>query len=172
VRLAQLEFKNALGATECLLKDEEIEALSIKRGCLTPEERDEIESHVTRSWEFLRRIPWGDDLRDIPEIAYSHHELLDGTGYPRKLVGEEIPLRSRIMTVCDIFDALAASDRAYKPALSIEKTLSILESMVDGGKLDRRFFEVFRDDKVWESIGHSYKYADELEAEKKANQAA
>jgi len=172
VRLAQLEFKNALGEKECLLKDEEIEALSIKRGCLTPEERDEIESHVTRSWEFLRRIPWGEDLKDIPEIAYSHHELLDGTGYPRKLVGEEIPLRSRIMTVCDIFDALAASDRAYKPALSIEKTLSIIESMVDGGKLDRRFFEVFVEGKIWESIGHSYKYADELEADKKASQAA
>jgi len=172
VRLAQLEFKNALGEKECLLKDEEIEALSIKRGCLTPEERDEIESQVTRSWEFLRRIPWGEDLKDIPEIAYSHHELLDGTGYPRKLVGEEIPLRSRIMTVCDIFDALAASDRAYKPALSIEKTLSIIESMVDGGKLDRRFFEVFVEGKIWESIGHSYKYADELEADKKASQAA
>ncbi len=172
VKLAQMEFKNALGELECLLKDDEIDSLSIKRGCLNQEEREEIESHVTRSWEFLRRIPWGEDLRDIPEIAYSHHELLDGTGYPRKLKGEEIPLRARIMTVCDIFDALAASDRAYKPALSIEKTLSILESMVDGGKIDRRFFEVFRDEKLWERIGHSYKYAADFDASKKSSKVA
>ena len=172
VRLAQVEFKNSLGEMQCLLEDEEVEALSIKRGCLNAEERAEIESHVTRSWEFLRRIPWGDGFKDIPEIAYSHHELLDGTGYPRKLKGEEIPLRSRIMTVCDIFDALAASDRAYKPALSIEKTLSILGGMAKGGKIDLRFLEVFQEAKIWEKLDYSYQTAAQIEEAKKDKEAA
>ena len=57
----------------------------------------------------------------MPEIAYAHHEKLDGTGYPRKLKAAEIPRQSRMMTISDIFDALVASDRPYKKAVSVER---------------------------------------------------
>ncbi len=153
--LRQLSYRNERGELEVLLGPDELAALSIRRGCLTDEERLEIESHVTQSYLFLRQIPWDASLAQIPEIAYGHHELLDGSGYPRKLKGEEIPLRSRIMTICDIFDALSASDRAYKAALPIEKSLSILEGMVAQGKIDARFYRVFKEKRIWEI--HDYR---------------
>ena len=151
-QLAHFRFEDSRGEMRALLEEKDILALGILKGCLTPEERAEIESHVTQSYEFLRRIPWGAKFKQIPEIAYSHHELLDGSGYPRRLKGEEIPLRARIMTICDIFDALSASDRAYKAALPLEKTLWILNSMVDKGQLDARFYQVFVREKVWERL--------------------
>jgi HD-GYP domain-containing protein (c-di-GMP phosphodiesterase class II) len=148
-RLRTLSYVNSMGQAEKLLSEEDIESLSIKRGCLTPKEREEIESHVTQSYEFLKRIPWGPALKRIPEIAYCHHELLDGSGYPRGLKGSQIPVQSQIMTICDIFDALSAGDRAYKAALPLEKTLSILESMVNAGKLNARFYRVFKEKQIW-----------------------
>jgi HD-GYP domain-containing protein (c-di-GMP phosphodiesterase class II) len=148
-QIKDLRFANENGENIRLLDDEEITSLSIKRGCLTPEERLEIESHVTRSYDFLTQIPWHESLKKIPEIAYSHHELLDGTGYPRKLKGDQIPVASRMMTICDIFDALACSDRPYKKALSIEATLKILQSMADAKKIESEFFKVFCEEKIW-----------------------
>lgn len=151
-QLAHFRFEDSRGEMRALLEENDILSLGILKGCLTPEERTEIESHVTQSYEFLRRIPWGAKFRQIPEIAFSHHELLDGSGYPRRLKGEEIPLRSRIMTICDIFDALSASDRAYKAALPLEKTLWILNSMVEKGQLEARFYNIFVREKVWERL--------------------
>lgn len=168
IKLAQLEFRNTLGEMQALLTQEELDALGILKGCLTPEERKEIESHVTKSWEFLRGIPWGDELGEIPEIAYCHHEFLDGTGYPRGLTKEKIPVQSRIMTICDIFDALAASDRSYKPALPIEKTLSILDSMAAEGKLEKGLLELFKEKKIWTRIDHVYEGPQGAPAVKKA----
>jgi HD-GYP domain-containing protein (c-di-GMP phosphodiesterase class II) len=151
-QLAHFRFEDSKGEQRALLEEKEILALGILKGCLTPSERAEIESHVTQSYEFLKRIPWGTKFRQIPEIAYCHHELLDGSGYPRRLKGEEIPLRARIMTICDIFDALSASDRAYKAALPLEKSLWILNSMVEKGQLDARVYAVFTREKIWERI--------------------
>lgn len=151
-RLSTLSYVNSMGDAEKLLTEEDVHSLSIKRGCLTQSEREEIESHVTQSFEFLKQIPWGDKLKRIPEIAYCHHELLDGTGYPRKLKGDQIPDQSKIMTICDIFDALSASDRAYKAALPLEKTLSILEGMVKGDKLDERFYRIFKENEIWKLL--------------------
>ena len=150
--LAQLSFEDSRGQMRALLETSEVESLGISKGCLTASERTEIESHVTQSYEFLRRIPWGPKFRQIPEIAYCHHELLDGSGYPRRLKGNEIPARARLMTICDIFDALSASDRAYKAALPLEKTLWILNSMVERGQLEERFYRIFVREKIWESL--------------------
>jgi HD-GYP domain-containing protein (c-di-GMP phosphodiesterase class II) len=81
-----------LGTRHNLSTEEELSALSVRRGTLTPEERAEIESHVTHSYNFLQTIPWTKDLARVPELAYGHHEKLDGSGYPRGLVGAQIPL--------------------------------------------------------------------------------
>ena len=83
----------------------------IPKGTLSREEHLEIESHVTHTYKFLSQIPWTADLKQVPLIAYAHHEKLDGTGYPRSLVPVKIPLPSQIMTICDIYDALTAADR-------------------------------------------------------------
>ncbi len=126
-----------------LLEDPEYLALSVRRGSLTPDERREIESHVRHTYEFLSRIPWTRDLRDAPEIAFAHHEKMDGSGYPRNLKGEEIPLASRMMTVSDIYDALTASDRPYKPAVPRDRALAILEDEAKRGYLDTDLVRLF-----------------------------
>jgi HD-GYP domain-containing protein (c-di-GMP phosphodiesterase class II) len=128
---------------EKLLTEDEFLALSVKKGSLTHDERKEIESHVKHTFDFLSRIPWTPDLKNAPEIAYAHHEKLNGTGYPRGLDESQIPLPSKMMAVSDIYDALTASDRPYKPAIPVTRALSILEAEAKRGLLDMELVEVF-----------------------------
>ncbi|HEY0987537.1 MAG TPA: HD domain-containing phosphohydrolase [Kofleriaceae bacterium] len=123
--------------------------LQIRRGSLTEQERVEINSHVVHSYNFLRRIPWSRTLRDVPDIAGSHHEKLDGTGYPNALRGQQIPIPARMMAISDIYDALTASDRPYKKAMPMERALDILSSDVKRGQLDSDLFNVFVAARVW-----------------------
>jgi len=125
------------------LTEEESRKLCIPQGTLSETERVEIESHVNKTYDILKMIPWSKGLEQVPEIAYKHHESLNGTGYPNRITAGLIPPQTRIMTICDIYDALVASDRPYKPSMSAERALSIIESQVKSGKLDGHFFEVF-----------------------------
>src|SRR5262249_4523979 len=117
--IARQTFVDARGEGRPYLTSGEGACLSIPRGSLSAEERREIESHVTHTFRFLSQIPWTRDLRRVPEIAYAHHEKLDGKGYPRAIPAAEIPVEARIMTIADIFDALTASDRPYKKAVPV-----------------------------------------------------
>jgi len=126
-----------------LLSESEFCALAVRRGSLTADERAEIERHVVHTRDFLRLIPWTPALQRIPAIAAAHHEKLDGSGYPMGLSGDSIPYASRIMTICDIYDALTASDRPYKPAVPTGKALDILQSEVKTGLLDGDLVQVF-----------------------------
>ena len=132
------------------LSSSELATLSIRKGSLSPEERLEIESHVQHTYDFLEKIPWTGEFERIPEIAYAHHEKLDGSGYPRKLTAAGIPVQSRIMTISDIFDALVAIDRPYKRAQPVERALGILEEEAKTGKLDAELLRVFLDAKIYE----------------------
>ena len=123
------------GATATLLLPEEFRFLSITQGSLSPEERRDIESHVTHTWRFLSTIPWTPDLARVPEIAYAHHEKLDGTGYPRRVGPPDIPPAARALTVCDIYDALTASDRPYKKAVPRDRALD--DPRGRGGERDK-----------------------------------
>ncbi len=131
------------GETRPLLGPAEVSALSIRKGSLSEDERREIESHVTHTFRFLSQIPWTRTLRRVPEIAYAHHEKLDGRGYPRALGSQLIPVESRMMTISDIYDALTASDRPYKKAVPHEKALAIIESEAKAGQLDAELFRLF-----------------------------
>jgi HD-GYP domain-containing protein (c-di-GMP phosphodiesterase class II)/L-fucose mutarotase/ribose pyranase (RbsD/FucU family) len=137
-------------AEEPHLSADEVEALSIRKGTLTAAERREIESHVSHTYEFLRQIPWTGELRRIPEIAWAHHEKLDGSGYPRGIKAPEIPVQSRMMTISDIYDALRAVDRPYKKAVSVERALQILEDEARTGKVDPALLGVFVEAKIFE----------------------
>ena len=125
------------------LTPNEVSALSIRKGSLSEKERREIESHVTHTFKFLSQIPWTGEFRRVPEIAYAHHEKMDGTGYPRRLSAADIPLQSRMMAISDIFDALVAWDRPYKKAVPVEKALDILRQEAGAGKLDQPVLDVF-----------------------------
>jgi HD-GYP domain-containing protein (c-di-GMP phosphodiesterase class II) len=103
----------------------------------------EIEKHVSFTYEILKMVPWSRGLENVPTIAHRHHEKLDGTGYPLKVRGEEIPIQSRMLTIADIYDALTAKDRPYKAAVPVEKALEILETEVKQGKLDGVLFKLF-----------------------------
>lgn len=134
------------------LLEHEVQRLSIPKGSLDERERREIESHVTHTFNFLRNIPWTNDLRRVPEIAFAHHEKLDGSGYPRHITAEAIPLQARMMTISDIYDALTAQDRPYKPAVPAEKALDILHYEVKSGKIDKDLFNVFVEARIFEKV--------------------
>jgi HD-GYP domain-containing protein (c-di-GMP phosphodiesterase class II) len=147
--IAHLEYRSYDGPRP-FLTEEEVGALSILQGTLTPSERKEIERHVTHTFEFLSKIPWSRSLKNVPSIAWSHHEKLDGSGYPRGLPHNQIPLQARMMTICDIYDALTASDRPYKAAISSNTALSYLDSQGKEGKLDSELVDVFTKNKVYQ----------------------
>ena len=126
-----------------IFSDLEKTNLSIKRGSLNEEERREIESHVTQTYNFVSRIPWPPEFKDIPEIALGHHEKLDGSGYPLGKKGDGVSMQSRIMAIADIYDALTATDRPYKKAIPHEKALMILQKESDAGKIDPDLFKIF-----------------------------
>lgn len=138
-----------------LLNPYELSRLSIKKGTLAPEERLEIESHVTHTFHFLSQIPWTRELRNVPQIAYAHHEKLNGHGYPLGLPAAEIPIQARMMTISDIYDALTASDRPYKKALPAQRALDILGFEVKDGMLDADLYQVFKESKVYEEIAQT-----------------
>jgi HD-GYP domain-containing protein (c-di-GMP phosphodiesterase class II) len=126
-----------------LLTDFEFSVLSFSRGSLNPEERREIESHVSHTFEFLSLIPWTGQFAGVPDIAHAHHEKLDGTGYPQGLLADQIPVQSKIMAIADIYDALTAGDRPYRSGVPTETALHVIEKEVKLGKLDDQMFRVF-----------------------------
>jgi HD-GYP domain-containing protein (c-di-GMP phosphodiesterase class II) len=152
-QLATQAFADIRGDKRLLLDPEEARILSIRKGNLDAAERQEIESHVTHTFNFLQKIPWTRDLSAVADIAYAHHEKLNGRGYPRKLSANDIPLQSRMMTVSDIYDALTASDRPYKRAVPTERALDILKMEVNDGLLDSQLVDTFIETRVFERAG-------------------
>ena len=97
----------------------------------------------------LERLPFPRHLRKVPEIAGGHHERMDGTGYPRQLLGEQMSIPARIMAIADIFEALTASDRPYKSGKTVSQSLTIMLRMVQERHIDGALFELFVDSGVW-----------------------
>jgi HD-GYP domain-containing protein (c-di-GMP phosphodiesterase class II) len=145
-------FHDSKGIEQPYLNADEARMLSIPKGSLDAAERAQIESHAVHTFVFLSQIPWTKELKRIPDIARAHHEKLNGTGYPYKLHADEIPLPTKMMTICDIFDALTASDRPYKKAVPASRALSILEDCVKAGELDAELFRLFSESRVYEQI--------------------
>jgi HD-GYP domain-containing protein (c-di-GMP phosphodiesterase class II) len=147
LRSLQVPFET--GEILTAVTEEEGEKLSITRGSLSESERLEIESHVSKTFDILKMIPWSRGLEQVPDIAYKHHEKLDGSGYPNQITAEDIPPQARMMTICDIYDALIADDRPYKPAMPAEKALDIIVAQVRAGRLDAAYFDIFVQAKLY-----------------------
>ena len=148
-------YKDIDGQIKHLITPEEMAQLTVPRGNLTPEERQAIEAHVTDSYEFLKQIPWTKKLQKIPNIAYGHHERLDGSGYPRGLKENEISIQTQIIVIADIYDALTAGDRPYKQGLPVEVALRIMGSEAAENKINSHLFELFKQKQVFSILGHS-----------------
>ena len=120
-----------------------------KPGIYTSEEYEEVKKHAESTKQILERIYFPDEQKDLPLIAAIHHEKLDGSGYPFGLKNNDIPLLARILAVVDIYDALVAYDRPYKPAMSIEEALKTLREETDKGKLDKKLVDIFINNKLY-----------------------
>ncbi len=159
LEIAAQQYTDADGQRNNLLSQEEVRLLSIPKGSLDEGERLQIESHVVHTFNFLQQIPWTRELQNLPAIARSHHEKLNGAGYPHRLTAPDIPPQTRMMTISDIFDALGAADRPYKRAVALDRSLQILEHLVKAGELDADLFRIFVDGaiyKCWKAESFPY----------------
>ncbi len=132
-----------------LLTEDEIYNLSIPKGTLNPEEREIVNQHIVASIKMLESLPYPKHLARVPEFAGGHHERMDGTGYPRGLVREEMSVQARAMGIADIFEALTAADRPYKPPMKLSESLEILGRMKVDNHIDADLFDVFVREKVY-----------------------
>ena len=111
-----------------------------------------MESHVVMTRKILSKVKFHSFHKDVASIAASHHEYLNGTGYPEKLTDKDLSVECRVLTIADIYDALTSVDRPYKTPMPRAKAFSILEAMVEEGKLDGQLVKWFE-----EAIEHFYK---------------
>lgn len=134
----------------------ELHNLSIQRGTLTSEDRFKINDHIVQTIIMLSGLPFPPHLARVPMIAGSHHEKLDGTGYPRRLKAAELTLADRVMTLADIFEALTAADRPYKPPKTLSESLKIMTHMVRDRHIDAEVFRFFLTSGVWREYAEQF----------------
>lgn len=143
------KWTNASGEIVDFLTGNEIENLTIRSGTLTKAERDIINNHIVVTIKMLESLPWVKHLKRVPEFAGGHHERMDGKGYPRGLTREQMSVQARIMGIADIFEALTASDRPYKPGKTLSESLQIMKKFRANGHIDPDLFDVFVKSKVY-----------------------
>jgi HD-GYP domain-containing protein (c-di-GMP phosphodiesterase class II)/HAMP domain-containing protein len=141
---------------EHLYNHGEVYNLCTRRGTLTAEERFKINEHIVETINMLGRLPFPKELRRVPEWAGNHHETLEGTGYPRRLKGDQLSVPARIMAIADIFEALTASDRPYKPPKKLSSAVKILSSFRDNGHICPDLFDLFLASGVFRKYGEEH----------------
>ncbi len=131
------------GLNADFLDADEIENLTIRAGTLTGAERNIINHHIVATIKMLEQLPWPKHLRNVPEYAGGHHERMDGKGYPKGLTREQMSVQARVMGIADIFEALTASDRPYKPGMKLSQAMGIMNRFKINGHIDPDLFDVF-----------------------------
>lgn len=163
--IAQQQWLDATGNPQSLLTENEIANLCIERGTLSTEERQVINDHMRVTIDMLESLPFPRKLSKVPEYAGGHHEKMDGSGFPKGLTREQMSVPSRMMAVADVFEALTASERPYKPPMKISTALNIMQRMVNDNHLDPDVFELFVNAKVWKDYAKQELKADQLDIE-------
>ena len=148
-QIRAVRFTDVDGAEKPLLTEAEFDTLAVERGNLTPAERKQIEQHIVDTWEILKRVPWPRYVARVPHIAACHHEKPNGTGYPWGFRSGDIPMGGKILAIVDIFEALTAKDRPYKPAIPIEKALKILDDEEARGGIDSKLYQLFKERRIF-----------------------
>jgi HD-GYP domain-containing protein (c-di-GMP phosphodiesterase class II) len=141
---------------EALYNRGELTNMLISRGTLTEEERFKINEHVMQTIVMLEKMPLPRELKRVPEYAGTHHEALNGTGYPRRLKAEDLSIPARIMAIADIFEALTASDRPYKKAKTLSAAVQILYFFKRDGHIDPDLFDLFLTSGVYMEYAKEY----------------
>lgn len=153
---------------ELLYNYGEIYNLCQEKGTLTEEERFKINEHVIMSIKMLELLPLPENMKQIPYYAGTHHETLDGRGYPRELTRDDLSVQARIMAIADIYEALTASDRPYKKAKTVSQSLKIMSFMVKEEHIDGELFALFLHSGVYMEYARAHlkpEQIDEVEVE-------
>lgn len=151
-KIKDMSLEDVEGTVHRYLSEDEFDNLSVRRGNLTPKERQEIEEHAVHTYNILASMPWLPEYSNVPEIAGGHHERMNGSGYPNNLVGDKIPIGAQILAILDIYEALTASDRPYKPPVPIDKALKILELEAEADHLNKEIVKLFIEKEVYKSV--------------------
>ncbi|MGE4368936.1 MAG: HD domain-containing phosphohydrolase [Burkholderiaceae bacterium] len=141
----------------------ELYNLLVRRGTLTPEDRFTINDHIIQTYIMLRRLPWPAHLANVPEIAATHHERMDGKGYPRRLNASQLTLSDRVMALADVFEALTAGDRPYKAAKTLTESLRIMIAMAADGHLDPQLLRYFLRSRLWEIFALKFMHPEQID---------
>lgn len=141
----------------------EVYNLSVSRGTLTQEERFKINEHIMQTIAMLERLPFPKHLARVPEYAGTHHERLDGTGYPRKLTKDELSVPSRIMAIADIFEALTASDRPYKTPKTLSEAIKILSFFKKDGHIDPDLYDLFLTSGTYRTYAERFLHPEQID---------
>ncbi|KAI3597095.1 Chemotactic transducer-related protein [Cupriavidus necator H850] len=135
----------------------------VGRGTLCEEERFKIEDHIVQTQIMLSRLPFPKHLRQVPEIAGSHHEKMDGTGYPRQLRQEDMSPLARMLAVADIFEALTAADRPYKKAKTLSESVHIMSVAAAQHHIDPELFQLFLASGVYKQYAQRFMHVDQID---------
>jgi len=139
-----------------LINDNELKNLCIRNGTITPEERELMNNHVLASWEILSQLQFPKKYENVALYAASHHEKLNGKGYPKHLTAEQLPVQSRLLAVADIFEALTACDRPYKDGKALTETFKILGYAVKAREIDANIVEFLLDSDIYIDYAKRY----------------
>lgn len=151
------------GSQRPYINADELKNLSIRKGTLTPEERGIIEDHAEVTLKLLNELPFPKIYEMVPEYAAGHHEKLDGSGYPRKLKEEQLPLQSRIMAVADIFEALTAKDRPYKKPMKLTQAIKILSVLKDERHIDPNLHDLVVNSDLLKQYARTHMKPDQID---------
>lgn len=150
------QWKNIENTEVSFFSDDELENLTIRAGTLTQGERLTINYHIVATIKMLEQLPWPKHLRNVPEYAGGHHERMDGKGYPRGLMREQMSWQARMMGIADIFEALTAKDRPYKEAMKLSQALAIMEDFKRNGHIDPDLHAVFMEKEVFRQYAKGF----------------
>ena len=149
-QIAGCTYEEADGSIHSYLDEDEIDHLLIKKGTLTAKERQIMEGHVEMTSKMLSELDFPRGYEHVPFYAGSHHEYLNGNGYPNHLTAKDLPWQVRFITIVDVFEALTANDRPYKKPMPVQQALSILDEMADNNQIDKELLNSFKESKAWE----------------------
>jgi HD-GYP domain-containing protein (c-di-GMP phosphodiesterase class II) len=163
-QIARYVLKNERGEPVRFLSKDEEDNLNIAYGTLSGPEREIINYHIVATIKMLEALPWPRHLMSVPEYAGGHHERMDGKGYPKGLTREQMSVQARVMGIADIFEALTAKDRPYKPGKTLSESLAILGKMKQGGHIDPDLFDIFVRDKVYMRYAQEFLDPEQIDA--------
>jgi len=163
-RIAAYRWTDTAGHEANFLTADELRNLTIRAGTLTDDERQVINHHIVATIKMLESLPWPKHLTNVPEYAGGHHERMDGKGYPKGLLREQMSVQARVMGIADIFEALTARDRPYKKGKTLSESLQILGNFAKNGHVDPDLFDVFVRQKVYLKYAEMFLNPEQIDA--------